>query len=269
TGVWRSPHPLPSGRILASCDRAASDPTAGGFDFDLCELDPHTGAVRSLGGVPGRADVEPVAVYARAEREVFRFRIDEVNANTRLEPGATDAEVNVLDFPMLATLLFANTREGRPIDHSIGGFDVFASLPPPPGARTFADVSANVVSDDFGQMYFEQRLLGHVPLNPDGSAVFNIVGGLPIVLRVTDASGAPMTFPEGAPFTGEMRQREQMQFYPGERSRQSFPRTLFNPMCGGCHGSISGRELDTAADVDVLTHASEVDSMLQSPVVLR
>lgn len=269
SGAYRSPHPLPSGRLLVSCDRDASDLTAGGFDFDLCELDPDTGRVRDLGGAAGRADVEAVAVYARAEREVFTGRIDEVNGNTYIEGGATDAEINVLDFPMLATLLFANTREGRPISYDIGGFDVLASLPPPAGARTFADAGANVISDAFGQMYVETRVLGNVPLNADGSAIFNIVGGLPIVLRLTDRGGAPMSFADGAPFSGEMRQREQMQFYPGERASQSFPRGLFNAMCGGCHGSISNRELDVAADIDVLTHASQVASTSQGPVTLR
>jgi hypothetical protein len=53
-----------------------------------------------------------------------------------------------------------------------------------------------------------------------------------------------------------MRQREAMQFYPGERSKQSLPRTLFNGVCAGCHGSISGRELDVGVNVDVLTSAS-------------
>jgi hypothetical protein len=32
---------------------------------------------------------------------------------------------------------------------------------------------------------------------------------------------------------------------------------LFNGMCGGCHGSITGYELDVAVDVDVLTQASQ------------
>jgi hypothetical protein len=58
------------------------------------------------------------------------------------------------------------------------------------------------------------------------------------------------------PFTGEVIQREQMQFYPGERSNQSFQRRFFNGLCGGCHGSITGRELDIAVDIDILTAAS-------------
>jgi hypothetical protein len=34
------------------------------------------------------------------------------------------------------------------------------------------------------------------------------------------------------------------------------PRTLFDGVCAGCHGSISGRELDVGFDIDVLTTAS-------------
>lgn len=268
-GAFRSPSPLPSGRLLVACDRDATDLTSGGYDFDLCELDPDSGALRTLGGAAGRADIEPVAVFARAAREIFVSRIDEVNGNTRVEPGARDAQIEVLDFPMLATLLFTNTREGRPIDHDIGGFDVFFEAPPPAGVTSFGALGGDVVSDAFGQMYVRRELLGHVPLNPDGSASFRIVGGQPIVLRVTDWNGSPMSFADGAPFSGEQIQREQMQFYPGERARQSFRRTLFNPMCGGCHGSISNRELDIAAHVDVLTRASEVHAVEQGPIDLQ
>lgn len=268
TGAFRSPSPLPSGRILVSCDRAATSLTSGNYDFDLCELDPDSGALRSLGGAPGRADIEAVAVVARAPRSIFQSKIEEANGTTRIEPGATDAEVEVLDFPLLATLLFSNTRIGRPISPDVGGFDVLASLPPPAGARTFADVSANVVNDAFGSMYVNRVPIGNVPLNADGSARFSYRGGLPIVLRVTGFDGQPLAFADGAPFSGEVVQREQMQFYPGERIRQSFPRTLFNGMCGGCHGSISNRELDVAADIDVLTRASQVLSRDQGPVGL-
>ena len=34
------------------------------------------------------------------------------------------------------------------------------------------------------------------------------------------------------------------------------PRKLFNGVCGGCHGSISGSELDIAVTPDALTGAS-------------
>jgi hypothetical protein len=46
------------------------------------------------------------------------------------------------------------------------------------------------------------------------------------------------------------------------------PRKLFNGVCAGCHGSVSGRELDIAVDVDVLTSAS-LTLADDAPIVLR
>ncbi|MDQ3036050.1 MAG: hypothetical protein M3Y87_26855 [Myxococcota bacterium] len=271
TGAFRSPYPLPGGDVLVACASGASDLTVGGYDYDLCVLDPRTGATTNLGGRGGAADVEGVAVYARFPREVFRSRIDEANGATRIVPGATDAEILVNDFHVLATLLFENRRTTRELRFEIGGFDVLEALAPPEGATSFDDgaVAADVVPDVFGRFYRATRELGHVDLAGDGSAHFRVRGGAPIELRVTDESGTPLMFDEGAPFSGEMTQREHMQFYPGERSRQSFSRGLFNQLCGGCHGSISGRELDVAASVDVLTEASRhVQARDEAPVDL-
>ncbi|MBX3268874.1 MAG: hypothetical protein KF729_01350 [Sandaracinaceae bacterium] len=260
SGAWRSPYPLPSGRILVSCDRGAGSLTAGGYAYQLCELDADSGAVREVGGVAGRANIRPVAIYARAHREIFVSRIDEANGHTYVERGQIDADVEVVDFPVLASLLFENTRNGRSISQDIGGVRVFGEYPPPMGASSFADVGGMVVDDAFGRVFLDRRELGHVPLNPDGSTRFRYRGGLPIVLGVTGRDGNPLAFADGAPFSGEVVQREQMQFYPGERAHQSFRRPLFNGMCGGCHGSISNRELDVVVNIDVLTSASLADS---------
>ncbi|MDW8363218.1 MAG: hypothetical protein RMK74_12525 [Myxococcales bacterium] len=269
TGAWRSPVGVPGGRILASCDLDAADVRSGPMRYEICELDPTTGAHRVVGGEPGRSAVELVLARARANYGVFRSRIDEANGHTRVEPGATDAEVLVQDFPMLGTLLFTNTREGRPIDHRMGGFEVHEALPPPPEATTFADVASEVVRDAFGEVFVRRRRLGWVPLEADGSARFRFEGGTPIVLVPTDASGRVLEFLPGAPFTGPMFQREQMQFYPGERANQSIPRRFFNGLCGGCHGSITGRELDVVVQVDALTSASRTLARDAAPVDLR
>jgi hypothetical protein len=256
SGVFRSPAPLPSGRVLVSCDLDATSLTSGGYDFQLCELDPDSGAIRVLGGRAGAANIEAIAVFARVPREVFESRIDEVNGTTRVEHGATDAEILFNDLPMLATLLFANRRTGRPIPFEVAGADVFEALAPPDGATSFDDVRGQVAMDAFGPFYRAHRMLGHIDLRGDGSARIRIRGGAPIQIRLTDATGRPLRFADGGLFTGEMIQREHMQFYPGERAHQSMPRAFFNALCGGCHGSISGRELDVAVDVDVLTEAS-------------
>ena len=258
TGAYRSPAALPSRWLVASCDPSARDLRAGNFDFDLCAIDPISGEVARLGGVAGRAEVELVALYPRVNHGVFRSRIDEVNGRTEIEPGAKDAVVHVLDFPLLSTLIFANTRVGRPIDPRVHGFELLEALPPPASATSFdALPSANVVSDAFGRVFVDQQLLGSVNDYDDGSLKFRAPGGRPLIMRLTNDVGAPLDFPEGAPFQGVMVQREEMQFYPGERASQGFRREHFNGMCGGCHGSISGKELDVAVDIDALTRASQ------------
>jgi hypothetical protein len=268
-GVYRSPAAIPGKHVIVSCDPTATSLTKGSFDFDLCALDPVAGKVTAIGGAAGRADIEAVAIYARANHGVFASRMDEVNGSTRIDKNATDAVIQYNDFPLLATLLFSNTREGRPIDSRVGGFDVLESLPPPVSARSFADLPAGkVVKDEYGEVFVDYDLLGHVALYDDGSANVRISGGHPLILRVTDEDEEVLSFGENAPFEGEMTLREEFQAYPGERMRQSFRREQFNGMCGGCHGSITGFELDVAVDVDALTHASEVVARDVKPVDL-
>ncbi len=254
-GVYRSPAALPSGRILASCDRDA-EMMAEGFDFDLCEIDPHTGAVREVGGEPGVAEVEVAVLYARANRGVLVSNGEGIDL-PEIVPGRNDAVVHFNDFPMIASLMFENTREGRPIDHRIGGFDVVEVRPPPAGAVDFADVADQVVEDDFGPMFLSTRTLGNVPVFDDGSTIFRMPGGVPFRFRLTDGEGTPLTFAEDGPFAGAMMQREQEQYFTGERIQRSIPRRFFNSVCGGCHGSITGRELDVAVDLDVISGASQ------------
>lgn len=257
SGAFRSPTPLPSRWLVASCDPSARDLTRGGFDFDLCALDPASGRLERLGGTAGRAEIEAVAIYARASHGVFASRIDEVNGHTHIEPNAKDAEIHMPDVPLLATLLFSNTRTGRPIDPRIAGLSLRRPLPPPRDATDFdALPGADVMRDRFGAFYVRHETLGSVLAQADGSAKVRIQGGRPLVLALADRAGALLEFRPGEPFEGEMVQREEMQFYPGERTSQGFKRGLFDGMCGGCHGSVSGRELDVAVDLDALTSAS-------------
>ncbi len=256
TGVFRSPAPLPSGHLLAACDLEASSLDTPSH-FGLCELDgAGHAAPRMLMRDPSRVAVEPVAVYARASHGVFASRSDEVNGSTRVDAGRGDAQVHYLDVPLLGTLLFSNTRIGRPIDARVGGIELFAAEPPSNDATSLDALGSGVIDDDFGRYYEAWRSLGKAPMQHDGSLHVRIPGGTPIAVGLTDAEGRGLDFDDGAPFSGAMRQRETTQFYPGERAKQSMPVHLFDGICAGCHGSVSGRELDIGVDVDVLTSAS-------------
>ena len=255
TGAFRSPSPLPSGRLLAACDLAAGSLASGPHSYGLCELDEAGGEPRLLHMPGSGVAVEPVAVYARPPVPVFKSRIDEANGSSRIVSDATDAIVHVTDLPVLATLLFANTREGRELDFRVGGVELLLPQPPPGDATGFGGLG-DVVEDDFGQFYQRFESLGSVMTFDDGSLRMQIPGGVPVTALLLDQAGDPLRFGDDDIFSGDMRQRESIQFYPGERAKQSIPRRLFNGLCGGCHGSISGRELDVVVDVDVLTSAS-------------
>jgi len=74
--------------------------------------------------------------------------------------------------------------------------------------------------------------------------------------------GSASSLPSGARMTGWRRT-------PGENIELAVPRRFFNSVCGGCHGSISGRELDITTDVDALTGASVSLSRDQGPKSLQ
>jgi hypothetical protein len=49
---------------------------------------------------------------------------------------------------------------------------------------------------------------------------------------------------------------EEHQFGPGEMTSLGVSRDFFNGVCGGCHGSVEGPELDVVVNPDALTGAS-------------
>lgn len=254
-GAYRSPAPLPTHGFLASY--ASGDPYAFDGGFDLVQVDPRDGARRVLVTRPaGKSIVEAVAVYARPNHGVFASRLDEVNGATAVVPGQRDAEAHILDLPLLASLLFENTREGRKIDRDLRVMGLLESLPPPSNATSFDALEAGFVgSDDYGKLWVKRRRLLMEKTQADGSIGVRIPGGMPFVLELFREKGA----------TPVATQKEEMQLLPGERTRIAFRGALFDAQCGGCHGSISGREVDAHLTPDVLTAASRVLAFEKPP----
>jgi hypothetical protein len=128
---------------------------------------------------------------------------------------------------------------------ALSAMDIFEDMPP-----TGNDVGTYSMNDAYGTVFAHRRQLGTVGLLGDKSARMVVPGGVPLVMRgtftVDGAAGAPRF------------QREEMQFYPGEYAHQGFQESFFNGLCGGCHGSVSGYEVDLALQPDILTQASRV-----------
>jgi hypothetical protein len=252
SGLYASPAVLPSPLMLVSFG-AAADPGAFNGDYDVYTMDPVSGVKTKLFGDAGSAEVEAVAVYARAPRPIFKSSLDEPNGHTQVFDGRPEAEVHVVDFPVLASLLFQNTPTGRLIDPDIQSFTVYEDLPPidPIDSSFF-------FKDAFGSVYVRRRLLGQAPLEDDGSVKFSVPGGVPFVLVLPDTK---LSQSRSLPRV----QREQMVFAPGEHLHQSFKASLFGNLCGACHGAISGRAVDAALDPDFVTQASATLARFQPP----
>jgi WD40-like Beta Propeller Repeat len=263
-GAYLSPSPLPNGRVLVSYAPEATELTHIAGSFGLSVVDPLSGQRREL--LRDASDLLwPVAVYAHGERPMFRSRVDEPNGSTNVatsDARRAYAEITYLDLPLLSSLLFQNTRSGRPLPSEFGLVEFWEQLPPEPGVRDFASGGAFVTNDEFGPVYARRRSLGSVlPAAADGSARVRLPGGTPFNL-------AMQVQLEGDARPTLHHQREAMQFYPGEAAHQAFRRKLFNGLCGGCHGSVSGLENDVATNPDILTRASEVVARDQNAVEL-
>jgi hypothetical protein len=271
SGAYRSPAPLPNGQLLVSY--AANVPDLGNFtgNFDIYSMDPITGQKTALTSDGANDELSAVAVYQRADRGVFVSRADEANGHTRVYKEGEDARypagvsnITILDARVFAALLFQNTRSGlsNPTTQrkmpAVSSLDVYEDLPPAPGETDF---SAHTGSDAIGSLYARRRLLGSIPMLDDGSARVVLPGGVPIVLRGN--------FEIGGAAAALRFQREAMQFYPGEYAHQAFPARFFDGFCGGCHGSVSGAEVDLSLQPDILTQASRVEARKATSKVNR
>jgi hypothetical protein len=245
-GVYRSPFSLPNGEILASYDGAATDPTSGTRRYALVAVNEQTGARRMLAADGTLSYVEAALGYKRAERLLFSNVPQLVFGGHRDDSAGGNAIMHFPDGPVLATLLGANLRERR----NVAGFDKAVRLKvweehPPDSAMP-------------GTVYTNRTPVGQASFESDHSLKVYIPAGKPLILDFLDGSGNSV-------FT----MTEEHQVTAGEYITPGPPRALFNNICGGCHGSISGSELDIAVSADALTGASVSLSRNPAPKSLQ
>ena len=243
-GAYRSPFPLPDGRVLASYDGTITDLSTTTPRYDLVVIDPQNGVRTPLASFAGggKSWVEAVLVYKREPKPGFR-NLTQLVFGGHVDPtDPAHGEVHYPDLPMLGTLLIANLRTGRFVDMLRAAGEqlvVYEDHGP-------TDVATGMAGQTGSQMVYQNRTeLGRAPIASDGSVHVRLPALTPLVLEVQDGSGNKL-------FT----MSEEDQLGPGERISRGVPQKFFNSVCGGCHGSVSGKELDIAIDPDALTGAS-------------
>lgn len=249
-GAYRSPASMPDGRILAAYAAVRGDlATVASLDWDLVALDPRTGDRTVLIGGP-RAQLEGVlAIKAPARKPYLNRRQLVFGGSIDLAAtGAGRANVHFPDAPMVFTMLTGNLRRGRPVDAFRGATQlaVYAEGAAPAGTTT-----GNTMSG----VYQQRTLVGRAPLRADGSVRINVPAGVGAVLALEGDDGHTV-----------VTMTEEHQLAPGEQISLGIREGLFDAVCGGCHGSVSGSELDIAVTPDALTGASESLSQTAEPV---
>jgi hypothetical protein len=243
-GVYRSPFSLPNGEIMASYDGMVTDPLAGVPRYDLVAVNPQDGSRRMLSPGGTQSLVEAALGYKRGETELFQNLPQLVFGGHSGEPDTgTNGVMHFPDLPVLATLLDANLRRGRNVAKydSAAALKVYQEFPPPPGSTAAtAPLSGSVIPT-----YSNRQSLGSASGMSDHSLMALVPAGVPLILEIDDASGKAL-------FT----MTEEHQVQPGEYITPGPPRAVFNNICGGCHGSLSGSELEVAVSADALTGAS-------------
>jgi hypothetical protein len=232
-GAYRSPVPLPDGQIMASFA-----PSATALAWRLVAVNPRTGAQSTIETpAGGRAITDAVLAYKYPARPLYYNRRQLVFGGTTTGDAA-HAVVHFPDAPMAFTLLTGNLRRGRPVDK-------------------FRDADTLVIKDAAGTE------LGHAGLESDGSVKVRVPSGVPVVLSLANGSSTVVTM------------TEEHQFGPGESIslgiRETFKNNkgetvrLFDAVCAGCHGSVTGHELDVTVTPDALTGASASASQNADP----
>jgi len=186
--------------------------------------------------------VEATLGYKRGEQLLFSNLPQLVFGGHMEDSSAFNGTMHFPDAPVLATLLGANLRQHRNVANMdrATALRIYEELPPP--------------SSMPNTLYTMRKDLGSASFEPDHSLKVLVPAHKPLILEFIDGHGDPV-------FT----MTEEHQVTGGEYITPGPPRALFNNICGGCHGSLSGSELDIVVSPDALTGASVSNSRNLAP----
>jgi hypothetical protein len=197
---------------------------------------------------PAGARVDAVLAYKYPARVLYDNRRQLVfGGNDGGDPA--HAVIHMPDAPMVFTLLTGNLRRGRPVDafRPAKFLAVYTEGMCPAGSCTPG-----------GNGIFENRqLLGTAPLASDGSVRIQLPAQTGVVLELQDDK-----------HNSVVKMGEEHQLGPGEQISMGIVQPLFDAVCAGCHGSVSGHEIDVRVSPDALTGASASVSANAAPVTI-
>lgn len=246
--AYRGGVTLPDGRIMVSRANIGADlGTVTSVNWNVVAISPIDGSTVDILTGPN-AEVDAVLAVKHPARQLYYNRRQLVFGGST-DPSLGDrAEIHFPDAPTVFTMLTGNLRRGRPVDQFRRATQIafYAEQAPPMGTTSGSGP---------GGIFESRQLVGRAALASDGSVRVNVPAGAGVVLELQDDAGAPV-----------VNMGEEHQLAPGERISLGIREDLFDKVCGQCHGSVSGSELDVQVSPDALTGASQSLSATSDPV---
>jgi len=242
---YRAPVSLPNGEIMVSF---ASD--VGSGNFDIVAISPRSGQQRPLfsNGAAGRIRIDAVLAYKYPARALYENRRQLVFGGS-VDSDPAHGVLHMPDAPLVFTLLTGNLRRGRPVDafRDAKYLAVYAEGLCPAGGCTPGP----------NGIFESRQMLGTAELAADGSVRVQLPSQTGVVFELQDGQHNSI-----------VKMGEEHQLGPGEQISLGIASPLFNSVCAGCHGSISGHETDVSVTPDALTGASASQSATATPTTI-
>jgi hypothetical protein len=248
SGAYRAPFSLPDGSIMVSYANFNGDlRSPGSLTYDIVSVNPRDGSQLTLIDGGTNAAVDAVLAIKRPVGKLFENRRQLVFGGAVDSSQGDRATMYMPDAPMVFTLLNANLRRGRPLS-------IFAKASKLAVYREEPAPANSMSGSGPGGIFQMRQLLGSASLASDGSVRVGLPAGAGVIFELQDGSGKPL-----------VTMGEEHQLGPGEIINLGIRRELFDAVCGGCHGSVTGSELDVVVSPDALTGASESLSKMSTP----
>ena len=158
--------------------------------------------------------------------------------------------IHVPDAPMVFTLLTGNLRRGHPVEaFRTARFLKVQTEDPCPASGCTANTNG---------IFQSRKDLGSFKLEDDGSVRVILPARQGVILSLEDADHKTV-----------VTMTEEHQLGPSESVSMGVQEKLFDVVCAGCHGSVSGNELDIGVSADALTGASASAAAGKPPLIAQ
>jgi hypothetical protein len=234
--VYRGPVTAPDGQILVS------------KNFDLVTFNPRTLQTTQLFG--GGVRVDPKIIMKSPPRVLYLNRRQLVFGGNAESSDKAHAVLHMPDAPMVFTLLTGNLRRGHPV----AAFRKAEYLK----VTTEDPCPASGCSANVNGIFQSRKDIGSFKLQDDGSVLVVLPAQVGVILSLEDGSHNTV-----------VTMTEEHQLGPGEKVSMGVSEKLFDVVCAGCHGSVSGSELDIGVSADALTGASQSMAADKPPLLAQ